>query len=486
MMWILREKHLITADKRGEMKYCWFFLGFIIFFCVGTIQAQVRDTMLFRIGDNIISEQEALETLSLSKNREEKISIEEFNKVLNFYLVIHDFKSRGADTTKLFRRKLEVQTFNILGNIYSSENHEQVMNKCTVNRNSFAVVEDLFVPFDPMLLRSIEKKREQQKATFDEIVKYATAYEGTYVGTRIISPSETLWALNRAACELLEAYDATDFIGPVKGLKGYHYLRLIREQENFGRYKIQMIYVADMEGKGEKKIHEAYKKLKTGVDFETVAKQYSQLLLHSEEKSSLKYFAPSINVNPIIQKELEKLKKNGAVSTPFAASGGWYIIKRLDKESYPSSKELKKSALSNARRPSFFIEELKEKYRVKEYPHHFLLDRDEILFLVESKAYYTKDLKQYAKEYGYDVTTETYDRFFNYLLVERYKEELDTLRYQRLIDDFYFFQIRNPMLMYNELQDKEKFIIDLRKLVKKYKPIIPNKKYVEHNPVFEE
>lgn len=467
------------------MKYRCSIFHLFIFSCVGILQAQVKSDTLFRIGNDIISKQKALETLSVAKNRKDDITVEEFNNVLNFYLTIYDFKARGADTTTLFRRKLELQTFSILGNIYSSENHEQMMSKCIVRQNSFAVVEDLFVPFDPMLLRNIEKMREKEEVTFEEIAQYASVYEGTYLGTRIILPSETILALNRAACELLENGSKTSFIGPVKDLKGYHYLRLLREQENFGRYKTQMIYVSDIEGDGEKKINEAYQKLKSGIDFETVAKEYSQAV-DVTQKGAIKYFTPSINTNRVIQEELEKLERNGAISPPFLASGGWYILKRLSKVSCPSPEVLEKIALYTTRRASFFIEELKEKYRVKEYPHNFLTGRDEILFLVGMKAYYTKDLKKYAKEYGYDFTTETYDRFFTHLLVEKYKTELDALRYQRLIDDFYFLQIRNPMLMYKQLQDKKKFVEDLQKLVEKYKPVIPNKKYVENNPVFKE
>lgn len=469
------------------MKYRWTTLGLFIWGCVGILQAQLRSDVLFRIGNTSISEAKAIETLSVPKDRKQKITIEEFNNVLNFYLAIHDFKDRGADTTKLFKRKLEVQTFTILGNIYSAENYDSIMHKCSVSRNSFAIVRDLFVPFEPILLQTIEKMRSKEKASFEAIAKYATAYEGTYLGLRIISPSRTAWSLNRAACELLKGSETQKFIGPVKDTKGYHYLQLIREQENFGRYKTQMIYISGLEGNGEKKIREAYKKLQSGVAFEAVARAYSQAR-RNDESDIVKYFSPSINTNEIIQEQLEKLTKNGAISPPFSASGGWYILKRLDKENYPLTKDLRKNALKTTRKPSFFIEELKHKYKVKEYPHNFMTGKDEILFLIGKQAYYTKDLQKYAHEYGYDFTIETYDRFFNHLLVERYKKELDALRYQKLIDDFYFLQIRNPMLMYGKREEhnKEKFVEDLRQLVKKYKPVIPNKKYVENNPVFED
>lgn len=464
------------------MKRRFIISGIFIFTFVSTFYAQSKEDILFRIGDENISEKEALYILGLPSNAKEKISIEAFNNVLNFYLSIHDFKSRGSDTTKKFKRKLEIQTFNILGNIYSAENYENIINKCTVLRNSYAIVKDLFVPFDPMLLRTIENLRKKPNTSFETITQYATAYEGTYLSTRIIVPSETTWSLNRAACELLEGTKKHTYIGPIKDLKGYHYLQLIREQSNFGRYKTQMIYVADMEGQGERKIKQAYKEVKSGLDFELAVAKYSEAQI--ENDNLVVYFSPAINTNGIVLEHLNKLKNNGEITEPFFASGAWYVIKRLNKEIYPSKKDLKSQALETARRPSFFMEELKEKYNVREYPYNFLSGRDEILFLVGMQPYYTKDLKTYAKEYGYDFTTETYDRFFNHLLLEEYKKELDTRSYQRLLDDFYFMQIRNPILTYNTGIDKNKFIEDLRRLVTKYKPVIPNKKYVENNPIF--
>lgn len=466
------------------MQYCRFVLVMIVCNCFNFLQAQTQCEILFEVGDNIVSKKEAFDVLGISSKNGSDITVAQFNDMLSFYLTIYDFKSRGADTTQVFRRKLEAQTFNILGSIYGAENHQNIMNKCSIARSSFAIVKDLFVPFDPMLLRSIQKMKEQDSASFDEVAKYATANEGTYLGTRIISPSESVWALSRAACDLLERNHDHDFVGPIKDLKGYHYLQLLREQDNFGRYKTQMIYTSGIEGSGEVKIKAAYKMLNSGIDFETVASKYSEARTDKDD-NSITYFTPSINTNKIIQKQLEKLTRNGAISKPFFAAGGWYIIKRLSKENFPSNESLKERALIATRRPSFFVEELKEKYKAQEYPYNFFTGKDELLFLVALEPYYTKDLKAYARKYGYDYTTETYDRFFNFLLVERYKRELDKERYQKLIDDFYFFQIRNPMLNYIQGAGREQEMKDLRRLVKKYKPIIPNKKYVQGNPIFE-
>ncbi|PVX50097.1 hypothetical protein C7377_1747 [Balneicella halophila] len=464
------------------MRCHWCFLVILILGCGSLLTAQQENDILFQIGNDTVTEKDALDIMFAKKDKK-TITVDEFNKMLNFYLTIYDFKARGADTTKAFKRKLEMQTLNILGSIYSTENYKQLMDKCTMSRNTFAIVKDLFVPFDPILLRQIEELKKNENVTFEQVVNKARAYEGTSMSTRIISPTETRWALNNAICNLLESDNRTGIIGPIKDSKGYHYIELIREQENFGRYKTLMIYIPDMEGSGEPKIREAFAKLKSGKSFKLVAKEYSQP--YRIDETAVKYFVPSINSNEIILKELEKLTIDGAMSKPFFASGGWYIIKRLSKEAYPLEKNLKEHARYITRKPSFFIEELKQRYQVQEYPYNFMSGRDDILFLVSNEPFYTKDLRQYASEYGYNFTTDTYDKYLHHLLVERYKKDIDTNRYQRLIDDFYFMQVFNPMEMIGRGQNKEKFIEDLRKLVNKYNPVIPKKKYVEDNPVFE-
>lgn len=450
--------------------------------CVGVLQAQQGSAVLFRIGNDTITIRQALETIA-ANNKKDTLSISEFNDVLNFYLVIYDFKSRGEDSTKTFRRKLEKQKLNILGSIYSTENYDKLMTKLAVGRSSLVVVKDLFVPFDPYLLRSIQNIREKNGGNFDDVVEYAKGYEGSYLGTRIIYPSETDWSLQNAINELVEKQGSLCCVGPIKDSKGYHFLQFVREQENFGRYKTQVIYISDIEGAGKEKIDKAYKLLKSGVSFSKVAKEYSESFLSEED--GIKYFSPSINNNEIIEKELKKLTYDGALSKPFLVARGWYIIKRLGKEEYPLEKDQKEYALKAYRKPSFFIEELKERYNAQEFPHNFMTGKDEILFLIDQKAFYTKDLKKYAAEYGYNYTTDTYDKFFHHLLSDRYEKDIDTNRYKRLIDDFYYLQIINPLLAYNKGENThDDSLKKLRQLIKKYNPIIPNTKYVENNPVF--
>ncbi len=457
------------------MKRTWLTFGILLLNFVLFAQ---QNEVLFRLGDKIISKKEIM---SFRAKKDKEISIDEFNRYLNFYLSIYDFKAQKKDTTLVFKRRLESQFLGIFRSVYSAENSDTLLNKCSVEQNVFAVVKDLFVPFEPVLLQGVEEMREKG-VSFDSIANYAATFEGVNLSTKLITPMATSWVFNNAACELLTGKKN---VGPIKDDKGYHYLHFLREQENFGTYKTQVIYIPNLEGEGSAKIKEAYKALQKKQSFASVMKRYSEGL-RGDDDDGIRYFSPALNTNKIIQEELIKLKSDGDISKPFLASGSWYIIKRLSKDTYPSKEILKRNALITTQKPSFFIEELKEKYGAKEYPQNFMNGRDEILFLIGSKAYYTEDLKQYVKEYGYNYTSESYDQFFIHLLLEKYKEELDSNRYQELIDDFYFMQVHNPLEMLKKEKKQNEFIESLRKLVKKYNPVIPNKKYVENNPVFED
>ncbi len=167
----------------------------LIYFALNTafLYAQ-KDEVLFKLGEHAVMKKEVLETLPQSR-RGKEISIDEFNRVLNFYLSIYDLKAKKIDTTQVFKRNLESRMLRALSSVYSSQNHKELINKCMISHNSFPVVNDLFVPFEPVLLREI-KKLQEQNATFEEIVKYAMNYEGSSLSSRMISPTESSWMLN--------------------------------------------------------------------------------------------------------------------------------------------------------------------------------------------------------------------------------------------------------------------------------------------------
>lgn len=347
------------------MKRTWFiFIAFLIG-NIGTLSAQDED-VLFRIGNKTILEEDVLQTLPKG---EKEISMEIFNRVLNYYLSIYDFKQKKLDTTLNFRRDLEMYMQTFLNSAYTAHRKKKKVEKC----KSTVILDDLFVPFDPTLLQKIKKMQEENKS-FEEITDYAKNYTYSSLHTRVISEQETNVILNKFACELIQ--NKHKITPPIKSYKGYHYFKLAKEQTD------------------------------------TISSK-----------------------------------------TPV----GKY---------------------------TFFPEELKIYCNVTEFPHHFLSGKNEILFLIGTKAYYTEDLKKYSKAYKYELKNRTYDTFLYHLLIGEYVKKLPTKTYQNLLDDFYFMQVYNPVLLYKQKKN-DTFVKNLRTLIKKYKPFIPKKKYVENNLVFE-
>ncbi len=464
----------------------YFLVSIFILSLVGASFAQTDSEVFFRFADKEVTKDEVMYVLNLPKDSKEDITIEAFNRALDYYLSIHDFKERGADTTKQFKRSLAAQTFNILKNVYATKNYKSVLNKFQVPYSSFDVVRDLVIPFDPIILRRIKELKEKEDTSFDTIVKYATAYDGASVRTRIIAPFDSNYSLNQVVSGLLKGVKIQSWIGPLKGMVGYHYFQLLKKQPNFGCYKMQLIFVFDREGRGEEDIYEAYKELQEGEDFRVVARKYSER--YSMEKDSLTtyYYIPAISTNEVFVKHLEELQNNNStISKPFFASKGWYILKKIAWEEYPSQQDLERETLRMIRKPSFFLDELKWKYKVEEFPYNFLSGKNEVIFLVAGKAYYEKDLDNYAKEYGYAVSTEVYDNYLSYLLVEKYKREADRHHYERLLNDFYFMSTVDSFIL-DRKKANDLFVKKLKQLVMKYKPVITNSKYVENNPIFEQ
>ncbi len=358
------------------MRFTW--LIFIVFLVssVGKIHAQ--DDVLFKLGDKTIFKKDILKTLPHGNERKD-LSTNEFNRVLNYYLSVHNVKATKADTTLAFKRNLEFHLRSIVGSVYNSHKRKNEANSCLSN-DSFVILNDLFVPFEPVLLQEIKKMIAANKS-FTEIAKYAENYPGSSLRNQAASVKEPNKTLHKIACELLE--NKKQIVGPVKSHKGYHYFELEKE----------------------------FKSSPT----EDVLKQYS---------------------------------------------------------------------LIPTRKATFFIEELKQHYDVKEFPENFLVSKNNVLFVIANKPYYADDLKKYREEYGYNLNNQTYDFFLYHLLTDKYVQTLSPEDYQNLLDDFYFMQVYNPMLLYKKKKN-DKFVQNLRKLVEKYKPSIPNKKYVENNPVFE-
>ncbi len=121
----------------------------------------------------------------------------------------------------------------------------------------------------------------------------------------------------------------------VRSRIGYHIFKNLEERKAVGKIKAQQILLAIPPGTdetGRKKIaalaDSLYKRILAGDNFNKLAADFSNDYITAASGGMM----PDIGVgqyDPVFEKALWALPKDGAVSKPFPTSHGWHIVKRL-------------------------------------------------------------------------------------------------------------------------------------------------------------
>lgn len=116
---------------------------------------------------------------------------------------------------------------------------------------------------------------------------------------------------------------------------GYHIFKNIGERKALGKIKIQQILLAfppDMDAAGEGRIarlaDSLYQRISKGDDFGKLAASFSNDHISAARDG----ITPEVSVgefDPVFEKTIWSLPKDGAVSKPFKTSHGYHIVKRL-------------------------------------------------------------------------------------------------------------------------------------------------------------
>ena len=160
---------------------------------------------------------------------------------------------------------------------------------------------------------------------------------------------------------------------PVRSRYGYHIIKLFDRYEYYGKAQIAHIWIAENTPKAEGKINDAYRQLKEGADFATIANNYSEDRSTSKEGGLLPELAPNQLPTAYVEAVAKGLKV-GEFSEPFHSRFGWHIIKLVKQETMPEFKSLVpyyKSRMTRGERSTkpqkIFIDQCKEKYNFVDY-----------------------------------------------------------------------------------------------------------------------
>jgi peptidyl-prolyl cis-trans isomerase SurA len=232
-----------------------------------------------------------------------------------------------------------------------------------------------------------------------------------------------------------------DISMPVKTRFGYHLIKVLDKRESRAQIKVAHIYTkapekasAEEKANAKKKIYEIYELLKSGKDFNNLAKE------HSEDKSSatkggeLDWFGTG-RMLPKFEEASYNLKNKGDYSEPIKTSYGWHIIKKIDQKDLPTFKEKETElktkiakGIRGQKSKESFITKLKKEYNYKDYSKKWLADYSKTLSDSVSVANYSdKKAYRFSKKKGCFAKKNNIkvESFSKYLEAHPSKQEVD-------------------------------------------------------------
>jgi peptidyl-prolyl cis-trans isomerase SurA len=189
--------------------------------------------------------------------------------------------------------------------------------------------------------------------------------------------------------------------------KGWHFFRLIDKRKSLGKWRVAQILFcfppnADAAEKGriQAKADSIYALLKSGNEFAALARSYSEDRLTSTNGGEMPEFGVG-KYDPAFMQVVARLQKDGDVSTPFATSHGFHIVKRIAYTPQPDS-------LTD----ELLVYEIKQKLmqdaRLKESRDAFAKEVMKKVGCKNVKGLNTEDLYRYADSALQHADVETY------------------------------------------------------------------------------
>lgn len=165
---------------------------------------------------------------------------------------------------------------------------------------------------------------------------------------------------------------------PVRTSFGYHLIKVTDKKPSLGKIQVaHLLLNKHAEGnsvdstKNINKIKEIQEKLKSGVSFEDLVKEYSDDKGSAAKGGMLPWFGPNRMVPEFVE-VIYGLKKN-EVSAPTQTMYGWHFIKLLDYKGVPSYEESKNELkmkisrdIRSNKSKDVFINRLKKEYKFTE------------------------------------------------------------------------------------------------------------------------
>jgi peptidyl-prolyl cis-trans isomerase SurA len=318
---------------------------------------QNSDPVLMKINGKPISksEFEYIYNKNNSNNSLEKKSLQEYAELfVNFKLKVEEAKSQGLDTTSSFKSEyLGYRAELSKPYLTDSKAEEKVLKEAYSRYLKDVNVSHILVripekPTPDDTLKAWKKINEiskrLQKEDFSKVAVASSEDQGVATNqgnVGWISVFDTSYPFETACFET----PLNSISKPFRTVVGYHIVKVNQIRPSQGEVMVRHIMRNLKNGSETIKdaatiIDSLYRRIKTGDDFSTLAKKYSQDNMSASNGGVTSWIKPG-QMPPVYERNAFGLNEIGEISKPFETFFGWHIIQLVDKRGSRPFSEVK-------------------------------------------------------------------------------------------------------------------------------------------------
>lgn len=363
------------------------------------------DEVLLTIDGHKITSEEFLRIYNKNQQNLEsgdKTDIEDYlDLFINFKLKVIEAQNMDLDTISSFRKELEKyrkelarlylrddEAINeLLREAYERSKQEIKASQIFIKFPTSSTYQDTLHAYEKIL--NIKKRIIKKDETFSEVAR-ATSDDpsvksnggdlGYFTALQMVYPFENT-AYNMEVDEISP---------PVKTRNGYYLIKKNDHRKARGKIKVAHIMLLapnsmPEEKRQEKKeqINEIYHRIKEGEDFEKLARELSEDKNSAKNGGELPWFGVGRMV-PEFEKTAFGLDEKGEISKPVKTSGGWHIMKLIDRKTLGS-----------------FEEEKEQLQRKLETTPRFQIAQDSLITSLKKEYHFTEHMSNFRKLYRF-------------------------------------------------------------------------------------
>jgi len=272
--------------------------------------------------------------------------------------------------------------------------------------------------------------------------------------------------------------------GPIKTVYGYHLILVDDERPAKGKAEVAQILlkIPELADESMKKgikarIDAIYQELKSGANFEELARKHSEHKVSASKGGYLGWFGTGVLTEQFDQKVFS-LKNHGDFSKPFLSEYGWHIGKLISKKeigSYDEMKgELKRRVENNSRSRvsrSSFIKKLKKDYRLSEDRDAYYEVTDEIDIIEFTQGKWDASTTAKMSKPIIKISGKPYaqSKFGKFIQMSQNRPEIQKLKgFDKKLKVMYERFVEEELIKYEDENLENKYE-DFRRLMKEYR-----------------